>query len=562
MLLTAAMSAPSRMPHMTHTTLGMFAALLFSGCVGSATGPVTGARPAASPDAVDLSCDASAGHVPARRLTADEYAATVRELLYLPASVNPAAGFAPEAYSLQSFETDAALLQMSPDRAENYLTAAFKMASLAWTNTRARWMTCDAASGGRACVEATLSRLATRAYRRPVTDAELAALMGLHDASASQGTQVALTRAVQALLISPRFLYLSFGGAAGSDAATHVLDDHELASRLSYFLWRSMPDDTLFAAAASGALRTTAGLRGQVERMLEDPRSAMVTGFAHAWLALNELETAAVDEALYPGFTLELRRDLVQETERFVDHVVRERRPLRELFLADYSFMNARVAGHYGRTDVTGDAFQKVLLPADGSRRGLLSHASVLRANAGSGSRTATTIRGHWVLEKFLCQPPPAPPAGVPAFGEKPGTNEGTLKQRLAAHRADPQCAGCHVLMDPVGLGLENFDVVGKWRTSYADGSAVEADGVFPDGSAFDGPAALLQKLGEGEAVEHCLAEKALSYALSRQVQQADRCSARAIGKAAFEPGGTIVDLVMGVVLTRQFQQNDVEVAP
>ena len=399
------------------------------------------------PGSPDSKCtEGGPGRVPARRLTNVEYANTVRDLLYLSPTVDLTATFPADTYSLTTFDNDARLLDLPPERVDAYLHAALTAVDAAWTSSRARLVPCDVAAGGRGCAAQTLSALSKRAYRRPVTQSEVDALLGVYDQATQTGSTPdgALKVSVQAMLVSTRFLFVTNGVLDNVTTGTHRLNGYELASRLSYLLWRSMPDDALIAAAERGDLITQAGMRAQIERMLAAPAAALTTGFASQWLSLTELGKLAVD------LTPQLKADMARETQALFDHVLHEKLPARELFTADYTFLNQSLAAHYGNVGpVSGTALTRVALPAGQSRAGVLTHASILSVTAGSTVRTSPVVRGHWVLEKVLCAPPPPPPAGIPPLGDTPGTSEGTMKQRLAAHRTQPECAACHARMDP-----------------------------------------------------------------------------------------------------------------
>ncbi len=300
------------------------------------------------------------------------------------------------------------------------------------------------------------------------------------------------------------------------------LSEFELASRLSYFLWSSTPDDALLEAAYRGTLRKEGNLDAQVQRMLKDPKAhALVENFAGQWLELRMLKAFAPDTKRYPGFDESLRAAMVKETELFFASLLEENRSVLD-FDADYTFANARLAKHYGIADVSGDEFRRVTLSAD-QRGGLLGQASVL-ALTSNPTRTSPVKRGRWVLENLLGTPPPPPPADVPALDEKPAVAlQGTLRQRLEQHRAKADCNVCHKSMDPLGFGLENYDAIGGWRTHDGE-SAIDASGTLPGGRSFNGPRELKAILKERQtAFTSCLAEKLLTYALGRGLEYDDR---------------------------------------
>ncbi|MBK7859915.1 MAG: DUF1592 domain-containing protein [Archangiaceae bacterium] len=520
------------------------------GCEGAIVASSTELTPVKG--APDSQCtEGGPGRVPARRLNNVEYANTVRDLLYLAPTVDLTSTFPADTVALTAFDNDALLLDLPPERVDAYLHAALKAVEAAWSTSRSKLVPCDLAAG-RACAAQALGALVKRAYRRPVTQDEVDALLGVYDASmtAGLGAETSLKISVQAMLSSPRFLFITNGVKDNVTTGTHHLNGYELASRLSYFLWRSMPDDALLAAAERGDLTTQAGVRAQVERMLAMPAAAVTTGFGSQWLSLTELGRLAVD------LSGQLRIDMALETQALFDHVLRDKRPARELFTADYTFMNQNLASHYGVSGVSGTALTRVAVPQGQSRSGVLTHASILAVTAGSTVRTSPVVRGHWILEKVLCAPPPPPPAGIPALGETPGTSEGTMKERLAAHRTQPRCAACHERMDPVGLGFENYDMVGKWRTQYTDGSAIDPSGNLPGGEAFAGPTQLTSLLSSGTEMENCVTSNVMAFATGRRITTEDKCSIGSIARASFADGASLEDLLVNVATSRQFQLN------
>jgi hypothetical protein len=407
----------------------------------------------------------------------------------------------------------------------------------------------------RAFAKEVVRRLADRAFRRPATDEEVERLADVVElatkrgASFERGVQLALT----AVLVSPHFLFRVETDPT-PDAAAHDLTDWELATRLSYFVWSSMPDDRLFAAAAKGELRDAEKLAGEAKRLLRDPRaSALTTNFAAQWLELRRLDSVAPDPDRFPLFDEALRTAMRRETELFVDALVREGRPLREFLDADFTFADERLARHYGLAGVKGDAFQRVKLPP-GGRGGLLSHASILTLTS-NPTRTSPVKRGKFILSEILGEPPAPPPPGVGTFDESEAAGRtATLRQRLERHRTDPQCAVCHVKMDALGFALENFDAVGAWREK--DGPLpVDAVGTLPDGRTIDGPKELRASLVADDAFVRCLAEKLLVYALGRAPTPEDgRALDRLVGCSA-GLDATFADLVVGIVRTDGFRR-------
>lgn len=380
-----------------------------------------------------------------------------------------------------------------------------------------------------------LRRFATRAYRRAVDDAELQRLASLVDAQVAAGDKwdAAMQLAFQAVLCSPKFLFRVELDQQPKSPQVRPLDEYQLASRLSYFLWSTMPDDELLTLA--GKKQLTANLDAQVKRMLADPRSsALVENFALQWLQLKRLEMLAPDPKLFPQFNEPLRRAMLQETSLFFASVMREDRSILDLLDANYTYVNDTLARHYGlqasnrgrgrrRQGSQDEPFRRVELPADSLRGGLLTQASVLTVTS-NPTRTSPVKRGRWVLEQLLGAPPPPPPPNVPELAEdKQAVESASLRERLRIHRENPSCANCHAKMDPLGFALENFDAVGAFRTK--DGAfEIDPSGELPDGQKFAGPAELKQILIEKkELFARCLAEKMLIYALGRGLEYYDQ---------------------------------------
>ncbi len=378
-----------------------------------------------------------------------------------------------------------------------------------------------------ACAEQIVAALLPRAWRRPVSSAEIARVARFITSAGSfdRGVQLAL----QATLVSPHFLFR----AERNPAATAPVNGYELANRLSYFLWSSMPDEALTRAAAD--LHNPATLRAQVARMLADPKAdALIDSFAGQWLQLRNLESARPDPRKFPEFDDGLRDAMLQETRHFFAHILRADRPVTELLNARYTFVNERLAKHYGIPGVTGSRLRLVELP-NPQRGGLLAQASILTISS-YPTRTSPVIRGKWILENILGAPPPAPPAGVPPLDDSKVGTDLSLRAQLEKHRTNPNCAVCHNKMDPLGFGLENYDAIGVWRDK--DGQfPVDAAGTLPNGKRFDSPAALRSLLTEEPAAfVKCLTEKLLTYALGRGVERYDNKTIRQIsGKLAAE---------------------------
>jgi len=412
------------------------------------------------------------------------------------------------------------------------------------------------------CATKILSSLARRAYRRPVTDVDLRDLLPFFQQGRAAGSfDLGIQKALERMLVSSQFLFrierpsVRRGGSS-DPPAPYSISDLELASRLSFFLWSSIPDDELLDAAIAGRLQQPAVLERQVRRMLADSRSsALVTNFAAQWLYLRDIEAKLPDEVLFQDFDETLRAAMERETELFVDSVFRENRSVADLLTADYTFLNERLAKHYGIPNVRGSYFRRVTLPEGSPRGGLLGHGSVLTITSYS-TRTSPVLRGKWVLENLLSAAPPPPPANIPALETK-GAAPGellTMREAMTRHRANPSCASCHARMDPIGFAMEHFDAVGRWRDTDG-GQTIDSTGVFPDGTRFDGVAGLKRELmRHPEQFASTVAERLLMYAVGRNLQYYDAPAVRAILRDAAPARYTLASLVLGVVKSRPFQ--------
>jgi mono/diheme cytochrome c family protein len=414
--------------------------------------------------------------------------------------------------------------------------------------------TSAAEEGG--CARRILSTLARRAYRRPVTDADLHDLLPFYEQGRAAGTfDLGIQKAIERLLVSSQFLFQIERQPADlvAGAGYHV-SDLELASRLSFFLWSSIPDDELLDAAAAGRLKDPKVLEQQVRRMLADSRSrALTTNFAAQWLYLRDLFAKFPDEVLFPDFDETLREAMARETELFVDSVFRENRSVTDLLTANYTFLNERLAKHYGIPNVHGSYFRRVTLPDGSTRGGLLGQGSVLTITS-YANRTSPVLRGKWVLENLLSSAPPPPPPNIPALKTEGAGKPLTLRDAMTTHRANPSCATCHARMDPIGFAMENFDAIGKWRDSDA-GRPIDSSGVFPDGAAFTGiPGLKTVLLKQSDQFVDTVAERLLMYAIGRNLQYYDQPSVRAMVREAAGSNYTLPSLVMGVVKSGPFQ--------
>jgi hypothetical protein len=365
-----------------------------------------------------------------------------------------------------------------------------------------------------------------------------------------QGIQLA----IQAMLVSPHFLFRIERDPNPTDAVTaHRVSDIELASRLSYFLWSSMPDDELLGLAEAGKLRVPAVLDAQVKRMIADSRSAaLVDNFAGQWLEVRNLDSVKPDPGKFPTWGPELRDAMRTETRLFFESLLRENRPISEFLDAHYTFLNERLAKHYGIDGVIGPEFRRVEL-SGGQRGGILSHASVLTVSS-YPTRTSPVIRGKYVLQNILGAPPPPPPPDVPVLDEAAVGNTGSMRQQLDLHRSNATCASCHARMDVLGFGLENYDAIGRWRAM--DGKfPVDASGTFPNGKSFSTPEQMRTLLKDDlPAFSRCLIEKMLTYALGRGLERYDSRTVDAINRMLTASGSGLQTLVVEVVRSLPFQ--------
>ena len=496
------------------------------------------------------------GRVTMRRLNKTEYRNTIRDLIGV--DFDPTEDFPSDDVG-HGFDNIGDVLTMSPVLMERYLAAAESIVQRAFAvqptapdkqnsagaanpgaTSRQRLLACAADAPQAEQTREVLRRFATRAYRRPATDDEVERLAGLAESAirGGQSWEAGLQLAFQAVLCSPKFLFRAELDEHPDSPEVRPLDEYQLASRLSYFLWNSLPDEALTELAAQGQLR--ANLDAQVQRMLQDPKAqSLVDSFAIQWLQLKRLDSFTPDPQRFPRFSSRLRDAMLEETKRFFAAVVREDRSIVELLDADFTFLNERLARHYGIVDTEGTrAGQKPVRPggqpirgedfvrvslADDERGGLLTQASVLTVSS-NPTRTSPVKRGRWVLEQILGTPPPPPPPNVPLLPEdKQSELTGSLRQRFEQHRSNPVCANCHARMDPIGFAFENYDAVGAYRTK--DGVFdIDPSGQLPDGRSFQSWAELKQILtDQKDLFARCLAEKMLIYALGRGLEFYDQ---------------------------------------
>ena len=427
------------------------------------------------------------------------------------------------------------------------------------TEGRTLLYVCDPKTAGEApCARQIATSLARRAFRRPVTDAEVARLMPFYEAGRKERDfDRGIERLVAAVLVSPDFLYRTIRGAQPAKASADTpLTEYELATRLSFFLWNTGPDEELFRLAASRELSKPAVLDAQVTRMLADPKaSSLVTNFAMKWLGLDRLDGLKPDEQIFANYNAQLGLDLVVEAQAFVRSVLLENRPLIELLTSDRTYVNDRVARHYGITGINGTQFRWVTL-TDTNRLGLLGKGAVLMRTS-YPDRTSPVLRGAWVLERIIGAPPTPPPPGVESnLSQRPGETPRTVRARLEQHRENATCRQCHAAIDPMGLALENFDAIGQFRTvdRQADNQPIDASTVLPTGLAIDGPDDLRAYLSSNPTrFAQTFTEKLMMYALNRELEYFDMPQVRTVVRGAAKENYTLPSLVRGIVRSDAF---------
>ncbi len=431
-------------------------------------------------------------------------------------------------------------------------------AAIGDTPSRRHVLICNPSSAqDETCAKKILSTLARRAYRRPVTDADLQVPLASYREGAGQGGfESGVEMGIRSILVSPNFLFrLEAQPEAAAPNKPYLISDLDLASRLSFFLWSSIPDEPLIEAAAKKTLHKPEVLQQQVKRMLADPRSqALVDNFAGQWLFIRNVAVHQPSPELLFHFDDNLRKAFERETQLFFESIIRENRSVIDLLDADYTFLNGRLARHYGIPGVQGERFRRVTLPAGSVRGGLLGQGSILMATS-YPNRTSPVIRGKWILENVFGAPPPPPPPNVPELkDERDPRKVLPMREQLAAHRKNPACAGCHAQMDQLGFALENFDGIGEWRDIYASGAKVDASAQLPDGTKFDGPAELRQVLRmHSDEFLTTVSEKLLTYALGRGLEASDAPAVRKIKREAARGEYRFASLIQGIVTSTPF---------
>ncbi|MCH7815105.1 MAG: DUF1592 domain-containing protein [Proteobacteria bacterium] len=440
------------------------------------------------------------------------------------------------------------------------IAGPFESTGVADTPSRRRIFSCepDASISADECAHTIISKLAQQAFRRPVSDDELATpLAFFRRASEQEGFEAGIELAIRALLVSPEFLFRIEQDPADVAAGdVYTLSDIEFASRLSFFLWSSIPDEELLGLAIEGRLQESTVLANQVARMLADPRaSALATNFAGQWLYLRNLDTVAPNTRLFPDFDDNLRQAMRRETELLFQNIMQQDRSVMELLEANDTFLNERLAKHYGVANIYGDHFRRVELAADSPRLGILGHGSILTVTS-YATRTSPVQRGKFVLENILGIPPPPPPNDVPALSENQSeVRVLSMRERMVQHRANPVCATCHQVMDPIGLAMENFDAIGRWREQNSDHKPIDVSGNLPGGAPLDGVnglrAALLSNPG---AFVGTMSEKLLTYALGRGLEYYDAPAVRTILRDSAAQDYRFSSLIFAIVNSTPFR--------
>lgn len=446
------------------------------------------------------------------------------------------------------------------------VTGPYNPTGVSETPSRARIFSCrpTTSAEARPCAEKIVSRLGASAYRRPLSASDVKSLMTFYDDGAKLGFETGVRTAVEAMLASPHFIFRVEEVPTGAKPGARVpVSGIDLASRLSFFVWGAPPDSTLLSLGRRGLLTDTTVLMAQTKRLLADPRSeALSTRFAAQWLRLQDIEKVHPDALQFPDFHEQLAIDMRRETEAFFNYLVKNNRPLLELYTADYSFMNERLARHYGVQGITGSALRKVSYP-DSTRTGILGHGSVLTLTS-HANRTSPVLRGKWVMEVLMGSPPPAPPPNVPDLDKTGESKEGvmlTTRQRMEMHRDNASCRSCHQFIDPIGLALDNFDVTGQWRIRE-NGSALDTRGDFYDGTKISSPVELQRALLKRPVpLVRSFTANLMAYALGRRIEYYDNPAIRRIEANARANNYRMQDFVLGVVKSDAFRMRQLPVA-
>jgi hypothetical protein len=516
---------------------------------GSGDGPGPVAAPGVDP-----------GRVPIHRLNNTEYNNTVRDLL--GTASQPAAKFLAE--DGNHFDNTASALGMTSAQYEKYLAAAtdLMVESLANPASTARFMTCVPAAASDPCARQIIETFGLQIYRRPLEPAEVNRAMDVYNADLARGNagSDAIGQALSAMLASANFLYRVEYDPSPASTAPHALSGYELASRLSYLHWSSMPDAALFDAAKSGKLAEPAALEAAVDRLLADAKAnAFVESFAGQWLDIRKLLTHSITPEIFPTYTTTLADALIAEGQLWFQEFLNQDRPLTEWFTADFNYVNDVLAQHYGFPAAGArEQLTRVAITTD-RRAGYLGLASFLTTTS-VPSRTSPTERGAWVLSELLCEPPPPPPPMVATLEKSADPSDMSpqgsenVRERLERHRVDPACNSCHQLFDPIGLGLERYDAIGRYRETYGNGDPIAPEGVMPDGTPFAGPEELGRLLGQDPRFSACVASKMYTYALGREIEALDQAPMQTLQTRWATRGLTLKSLMKEVVLSDAFR--------
>jgi hypothetical protein len=552
-------------------SMALFGAVALAACVGKigdgiGGGAANGAAPGAGNNGtvgtagdptIASACTSTyaPGHIAIHRLTNDEYNNTVRDLLYTTAT--PATAFDPSPAGQSGFENDSDALIISDDLVSAYYTAAEALAQGVIATkgmaggAYAQIVTCAPST---TCAQTTITNLATRAYRRPLTATEVMTLMGVYSNDTDFDTGI--QDAIIAILMNPKFIFVYTTSAQSQVAgATFAIDDYALAARMSYAIWQTMPDDQLSQLAAAGQLSDPATLQAQVVRMLKDPRvSSMLKSLRNDWAGLL---TLADPNGTLVGLQDDVRAAMVGEVDAYLQDLVTNDKSFLNVLTGNYAFVNQTMATYYGIPFTGADptAYVQVSLPED--RAGLVTTPGILTATAGDVAYTHPVHRGHWLTQKITCTPPSPPPQNTNETFTNPSTSGLSPRQALAEHTQNPACAGCHQTMDAFGLGLENYDPFGKWRTTYPGvPGTIDASGTIPepDGRAFTNALDMYADLAQDDGTKACLAQQVMAYVLTRALTSTDDlCVVKAIGVASVTQAGTFSGLMNMIMQSRQF---------
>jgi hypothetical protein len=446
-----------------------------------------------------------------------------------------------------------------PSLARIEITGPYNVTGVSETPSQRRIFVCRPANAADepACASRILSTMIRRAFRRDITASDVRPYLATYtETRKKQGFKESIAAALRDVLLAPDFLFrLEFDRAGAKPGSAQPVSDFELASRLSFFLWSSVPDDTLLDLAGKGKLRNSAVIESEVHRMLADPRaSSLIDNFAEQWLGLRGVTDIEPDHQIYPEFDSALAAAFQQETRLFIRSLFRENRGIPDLLGADYTYLNERLARHYGIPGVIGPGFRRVSLAGNPERGGLLTQGSILLLTSHT-TKTSPVLRGKWILDNLLNSPPPPPPANVPPLDESPVNGRKlTTREQVERHRANPVCASCHNRIDPLGFALENFDVTGRWRTKD-DGGPIDASGKLSNGAAFSGPKGLRDLLlNRGDGFVHATVERLLTYALGRELDPRDQPAVREIMRNTEANRYRFLDVILAIVKSVPFQ--------